>query len=245
MKDTGRFSRRIPTLVALGLAAIASPACMIQNSVKTHEERLADDLAMAHELDGRQPTPVSTKGSLWNQTSQLGLAADTKACRAGDLVTVKVVEDTKGTQQATTDLNKNGALSLKAPILGGLEKSIMEKNPNLNMADIVETATQKAFKGDGATTRQTSVIGSVTARVIGVYPNGDLAIIGNKDVDVNHERQVLTIAGIVRPDDLTSDNTVTTDRLAELYVHLGGRGDINDQQREGWLSRLIQKVWPF
>ena len=121
----------------------------------------------------------------------------------------------------------------------------MEKNPNLNMADIVETATQKAFKGDGATTRQTSVIGSVTARVIGVYPNGDLAIIGNKDVDVNHERQVLTIAGIVRPDDLTSDNTVTTDRLAELYVHLGGRGDINDQQREGWLSRLIQKVWPF
>jgi flagellar L-ring protein precursor FlgH len=245
MKDTGRFSRRIPALVALGLAMIASPACLIQNTVKTHEEQLTDDLVRAHELDGRQTSPVSTKGSLWNQTAQLGLAADTKACKAGDLVTVKVVEETKGSQQATTDLNKDGKLQLAAPTLAGWEKTLMEKNPNLDMSNIINTTTQKAFKGDGATTRQTSVIGSVTARVIGVYPNGDLAVVGNKDVDVNHERQVLTIAGIVRPEDLASDNTVTTDRLAELYVHLGGRGDINDQQREGWLSRLIQKVWPF
>src|SRR5207247_3116403 len=109
-----------------------------------------------------------------------------------------------------------GKLALAAPVLGGYEKRLVNRFTNFNPDKIVDTTTQKTFKGDGATTRETTVVAFVTARVLGVYPNGDLAILGHKDVEVNHERQVLTIVGIVRAEDLDSSNPVSSDRIAEL-----------------------------
>lgn len=234
----------MPALAIVSMALAAS-SCAHVPFQRSPESRLRDDVLESRMRYAPAPPPIAEQGSLWSEVATVSLVGDTRAYRPGDLVTINIVEDTKGTQQATTDLTKDATLSLKAPVLGGYENRLTNKFPNFNPAQILDTSTNKAFKGDGATTRETSVVAAVTARVLGVYPNGDLAILGHKDVEVNHERQVLTLVGIVRAEDLSSENSVSSDRIAELGVHLGGRGDINDAQREGWLSRLIQKVWPF
>ena len=231
--------------LVLASMLLLAPACALKRAFKSPETKLREDIEASRVKTERPAPPIATLGSLWTEIATTSLAGDTRASRAGDLVTVNIVEDTKGSQEAKTDLNKDAKLSLKTPILGGFEKRLTNKFTNFDPTDILETSTQKAFKGDGATSRQTSIVATVTARVLGVYPNGDLAILGHKDVEVNHERQVLTLVGIVRAEDLGTGNSVSSDRVAELTVHLGGRGDINDAQREGWLSRLIQKVWPF
>ncbi len=227
------------------LLAAGALSCAARGPARAPANRLLDDLERAQKIAAQAGSGQQSRGSLWTDASALSLVGDVRASRAGDLVTIRIVEDTKGSQQAKTDLNKDAQLSLSAPTLGGYEQRLVEKWPYFNPAQILETNTQKAFKGDGATTRETSVEALVTARVIGVYPSGDLAVVGHKDVTVNHERQVLTIVGIVRATDLSSDNSVSSTRLAELTMHLGGKGDVDDAQREGWLSRMIQKVWPF
>ena len=237
--------RRLPPIALLGLALLASPGCAVRPFGKSPETRLREDVQGSIERDARPKADAAGTGSIWTPLATTILAGDTRAARAGDLVTVKIVESTKGSQEAKTDLSKDGKVSLATPALGGFEKRLAKRFTNFDPEKIMDTSTEKTFKGDGSTSRETSVLAFVTARVLGVYPNGDLAILGHKDVEVNHERQVLTIVGIVRAEDLDSSNTVGSDRIAELGVHLGGRGDINDQQREGWLSRLIQKVWPF
>lgn len=229
----------------MGSVLLLAPGCALRPIVRSPEARLRDDVEARRLHELRPASPIVQEGSLWTEVATTALAGDTRAARAGDLLTVNIVESTKGSQEAKTDLNKDGKVSLSAPVLGGYEKRLQNRFTNFNPAQILDTSTQNAFKGDGATSRETSVVATVTARVLGVYPNGDLAILGHKDVEVNHERQILTIVGIVRAEDLGTANTVSSDRIAELGVHLGGRGDINDQQREGWLARLILKVWPF
>lgn len=232
-------------LPLLTLALACLPACALRHPAKPAVERLQEDLERSHRDALITATPVSATGSLWIDPEGTSIFSDTRAARSGDLLTVNLVENTHGSQQAGTDLSRDGNLSFKTPALLGWEKRLVAKHPNFNPDQVLETSTQSNYKGDGSTSRTTEVVGAVSARVIGVYPNGNLAVVGHKDVEVNHERQVLTLVGIVRPDDLGPDNSIDSDRLAELYVHLGGRGDIDDQQRQGWLTRLINKVWPF
>lgn len=239
-------ARRASWVVVSVLLGASCPACVHRAIGPSPAERLRRDVERAAQA------PVATTaaskgspGSLWEPAGGTSLVSDTRAYRPGDLVTVAVVERTTGSQEAKTDLSKDATLDLKTPSLFGIEKKLVANFPNFNPESALSTGTQKAFKGDGATSRQTSVVASVTARVVGVYPNGDLALVGQKEIEVNHERQVLTVVGIARPIDLGADNEVSSDRLGELSVHLGGRGDVDAQQREGWLSRLVQRVWPF
>src|SRR5207249_2445433 len=127
------------------------------------------------EHDTRPKADATGTGSIWTPIATTILAGDTRAARPGDLVTVKVVESTKGSQQAKTDLSKDGKVTLAAPVLGGFEKRLAKRFTNFNPEKIMDTSTEKTFKGDGATSRETSVVAFVTARVLGVYPNGDLA----------------------------------------------------------------------
>lgn len=241
----GLASRLPARLGLLAVACVVLASCVRPIRTTAPEDRLRRDLdrVNAAAAASLQSTPFG--GSLFGAEASASLVSDTRAYRTGDLVTVAIVERTRGSQNATTDLNRDASLGLQVPAFFGLEKKLVRNHPDVDPDNLVEAGSQKAFKGDGATTRETTLVASVTARVIGVYPNGDLALVGQKEVDINHERQVVTIAGIARRVDVTSSNSVSSDRLAELSVHLGGRGDVDAQQREGWLARVIQRVWPF
>lgn len=222
-----------------GCAHPRPPAVDPMNGIDT----LARDAWAAAMSEAKNRTP----GSLW-QNGGLGdrLVADTRAGRVGDLVTVRIEESTKGANEADASLSKDSTNKFGVAQLFGTQNQLDgDVNSGFTLADLFDTDTQKDFTGSGATTRSSSVLTTVTARVFKAFPNGNLAILGRKEVTVNHEHQLLWLVGLIRPEDIDATNALPSTRIAELSLMLTGDGDINDVLREGWFTRWLSRVWPF
>ena len=100
-------------------------------------------------------------------------------------------------------------------------------------------------KGAGAITRSESIELLVAAVVSDVLPNGNLVISGTQEVRVNFELRVLSVAGVVRPRDIATDNTISYDKIAEARIAYGGRGRITEVQQPGWGQQLYDLISPF
>lgn len=179
-------------------------------------------------------------GSIW--TDQAGYAdafRDVKARRAGDIVTIEVVESTSAVSEATTDSSKSSSIDASVGNLFGLEKKISEL-PNLVSAD-----RSADFSGDATTSRKSVVSTTLTARVTEVFPNRNLLIEGNREILLNGERQIVTLRGVVRPSDISPSNTILSARIAEMELGVTGRGLVSDAQKPGVLFRILSGFWPF
>ncbi len=114
-----------------------------------------------------------------------------------------------------------------------------------NSAMGIDASYQSSFSGTGATARNESMTAKMSARVIQVLPDGNLVIRGSQEILVNNEKQYITVQGVVRPADIGADNTVLSTYMADSRIDYSGQGDLSRKQREGWLSRLLDVVWPF
>ena len=85
----------------------------------------------------------------------------------------------------------------------------------------------------------------MTARVVDLLANGNMIIEGNREVRVNAENQLITLTGIIRSRDISSENIILSTYIADARISYSGSGVLNDRQRPGWLSRILDKVWPF
>src|SRR5712691_9240061 len=134
-------------------------------------------------------------GSLYSDSApNLFLFRDFKARNVNDILTIQINESSTASNSANTATKKNGEVSVKAPTLFGLEKT----KRALNLSDILSGSSALNFAGQGSTARTGQLQAFVSARVVQVLPNGDLAIEGVKEVTINREHQVLRIRGIVR-----------------------------------------------
>ncbi len=104
---------------------------------------------------------------------------------------------------------------------------------------------KERFSGNGTTERSAQITATVAVRVMQVLSNGNLYVEGAKETTVNRERQYVTLAGIIRPEDISSLNTITSDAISDLRVELSGDGVVTDKQRPGWLTNVLDNVWPF
>ena len=132
--------------------------------------------------------------------------------------------------------------SVKAGVdaFGGITKTL---GPLANLAG---ADSQSQLNGEAETTRESLVTTTLATRVTNVLPNGNLVLQGTKEVQVNSERQLVTVRGVVRPSDLSPQNTVPSDRLAMLEVHINGKGVVGDAIRRPFiLYRLLLGVLPF
>lgn len=109
----------------------------------------------------------------------------------------------------------------------------------------MSTDSAMKFKGDGTTKRSGSLTAYLPARVRVVLPNGDLVIEGVKELKINNERQILTICGVVRPRDISPDNIVLSNYIANMQVKLEGKGHVSDNIKPGFLFRILSKAWPI
>jgi flagellar L-ring protein precursor FlgH len=181
-------------------------------------------------------------GSLFSDTApNLFLFRDFKARSLNDILTIQINESSTASNSANTSTNKEGDVSVKAPGLGGLEKGASM----LNFANILSGASSLNFAGQGSTSRTGQLQAFVSAKVVQVFPNGDLGIEGIKEVTINRERQVLRIRGIVRPRDVTPTNVVLSTAIANMEVVFDGKGIVSDANKPGFLFRLIQWITPF
>ena len=130
--------------------------------------------------------------------------------------------------------------SLKA--LFGLEKSIA---PNFDPALAMDTSNDKSFIGSGETTNSDSLVASVTAVVTRVYPNGNMEIVGRREVSINQQPQTLTFSGVIRPSDISANNTIVSAQVAQAKISYGSGGSLATMTDEGWLGQTLDVIWPF
>lgn len=193
--------------------------------------------------------PVQEKpseGSLWRGDSTMAsLFSDVKARRVGDIVTISIVESSQASQSAKTDTSRDSSTFAGVDAFLGYEKHLADLYPNFDMSNMLDATFTNDFEGSGKTVRSGTLTASITARIIEILPNGNFRIEGRREVEVNHETQYIVISGIVRPEDISPDNVVLSTYISDARIAYSGRGVVNDYQYPGWLTRILNRVWPF
>ncbi|WP_207476461.1 flagellar basal body L-ring protein FlgH [Arenibaculum pallidiluteum] len=192
------------------------------------------------------PAPVvgtREPNSLWRAGSR-AFFKDQRAARVGDILTVTIDIKDSAKIDNETERTRSGSESLGVPNLLGFEQSIARRL-NADPANAVDMSTDSATKGTGSVTRQESITLQVAALVTDVLPNGNLVIQGRQEVRVNFELRELTIAGVIRPEDIGSDNRVSYEKIAEARISYGGRGQITDVQQPRYGQQLFDIIMPF
>ncbi len=189
------------------------------------------------------PAPKSP-GTIWSGDKQ-GLFSDITARNVGDIVTVTISEEASASKEATTETDRGTSMSAAIPTFFGLEKIVAEKSSKVDMSSLVDASFKNEFKGSGKTTRKEDLIATLTTQVVGLYPNGNMKIRGGKSVIVNSEEQIIYLTGIIRPQDVTSDNTIDSKYILNAKIAYTGKGALSDKQKPGWMMRILDNVWPF
>jgi len=192
-------------------------------------------------VDNRQPL---SPGSLYTG-DEGNWIADLRAHRVGDIVTVVIREQASASKESSTETSKDTGIKAGIPTFLGFEKVLQEKNPNLDPANLIEANFNNNFKGSGKTTRKEDLVATLTTQVIKVYPNGNMKIRGGKSVVVNNENQIIYLTGIVRPWDVSAANEIDSSKILNAQIAYTGKGIISDKQKPGWLTRIVDNVWPF
>jgi flagellar L-ring protein precursor FlgH len=168
------------------------------------------------------------------------LTSDTRARRVNDLVTIRVIESIAAVGSADSSLDKSGSGSASLTNLFGLETKFPEW---LDPTSLVAGSSETDFKGGGATSRSGELTAIVTARVVEVLPNGDLVLEGAREIDINGDRQIVVLTGVLRPADVLPGNVALSTAVGQLRIRYFGRGLIKDNLRPGWLIRVLNKIF--
>jgi flagellar L-ring protein precursor FlgH len=185
--------------------------------------------------------PPAASGGIWAPGSRLADAArDLRASQIDDMITILVVENASAVASGTTKTGRTSSTANSVSALAGITKAT---GPWANLAGVTGN-TQ--LNGQGSTSRGVVISTTLTARVSSVLPNGAMLVEATKDLEVNSERQTITVRGIVRPADVGSDNTVRSDHLGQLELRVNGKGVVGDAIRRPFiLYRLLLGLLPF
>jgi len=183
----------------------------------------------------------ASPGSLYTSSGRLADGfRDVRASQVYDLVTIVVNENTSAVSTGTTKTSR--ASSVAASVASGL----LPKGAVKALSNLATTSNNQALNGQGTTTRGTTLTTTLSAEVTAVLPNGNLVVQGQKAILVNSEKQIITLRGIVRPDDLSPLNSVSADRVARMEILVNGKGVVNDAVKRPFiLYRLLLGLLPF
>jgi len=191
------------------------------------------------------PAYTATTASLW-QSGPKSLFGDRRARRRGDILTVVVEIDDEGEITNTTSRTRSGSDSVSVPALlgaGSVADTILPGSDTLTPA--ISAEGQQTSVGDGSTEREEQITFRLAATVQQVLPNGHLVIRGSQEVRINFELRDLQISGIVRPEDISRQNVVTADKIADARIVYGGRGQLTDLQQPRYGQQIVDIVSPF
>lgn len=189
-------------------------------------------------LPRRLPPGFST----WSD-SGADLFRDARAMRVGDVITVKISIKDRASIDNSSNRSRDSALGLSQSMGYGIKTDHYSANGSGELD--AQSKSNTASTSKGAISRSESIELMVAAVVTDVLPNGHLVINGTQEVRVNYELRELTVAGVVRPRDVSTDNMVSYERIAEARISYGGRGRLTEVQQPPWGQQLIDLVSPF
>ena len=190
--------------------------------------------------------PAAQAGSLWAKKSraQKELYADDVARKIGDVLTIKITEDTKVDNKTKRDLKKETARS--SDFDGDL--GIATDNHNLlpRMPGFAMSAdASNELKGQADYKDERSFVDTITVVVQDIQPNGNLVVMGRRERDISGDRQIIEVSGIVRPSDIAFDNSIKSEQVANFCLTTQFVGIAAHYNQPGWLGSLFDILWPF
>lgn len=193
-----------------------------------------------------QRVSYPSQNSTW-QDSGADLFRDPRAMKVGDVITVRISIKDRASLDNNSNRKRESTRDLGLNFDYSLDTAGFTPNAKASGAGAVNSAVESntETKGSGAITRSEDINLLVAAVVTGVLPNGNLIISGTQEVRVNFEVRELSVAGMVRPRDIATDNSISYDKIAEARISYGGRGRVMEVQQPGWGHQIVDIVSPF
>ena len=229
---------RLLSLITLGLAYAGLAGCAGVES-KGSEAYAPIEPIVYPTVEESPPT-----GGLFAPKRKLTLFADVRAFEVGDIVSVVLVESTSAAKSADTELDKGSSVDIANPTIVGapVEWSTNGNSYNLNMG----LDSTSSFGGEASSSQNNSLLGAIAVQVSQVLPNGNLVIQGEKWIQINQGDEYIKLRGIIRPEDLSSTNSIPSTLVADARISYGGTGPLEETNSPGWLTRFFMSpLMPF
>ena len=247
-----RTNRFLLTVSLLALGTIASGCSAIDRLSQIGEQPKLASIDNPTAAPGYKPVQMPmpkpevasySPNSLWRSGSR-AFFKDQRAARVGDILTVTVNITDKAnianeTQRSRTNTEDSGVTDfLGAKTLGAQAQKVLPGR-------LLTADSTSSSDGKGSVNRQEALQTNVAAVVTQILPNGNLVVEGKQEIRVNYEMRELIVAGIVRPEDIQSDNTIDSSKIAEARIAYGGRGQISDVQQPRYGQQVLDVLLPF
>jgi len=229
---------RIAAAIVFTLLYAAAPALAQKSGAVDKPPKPVDnyDVLLQQFLEDSRSAAAAPAASSW----MAGLTTDLRARRVNDLITIRVMESLTGLGAADSNLDKKSSGTAGIPSLFGLESRLPS---SINPANLITVGANTTFQGGGSTSRTGSLTGVLTARVQEVLPNGDLLVQGVREIEINGDRQMLVVTGVVRTADINAANVVPSTAVGQMRIRYFGRGLMKDNLSPGWLIRILNKIF--
>ena len=194
-----------------------------------------------------EPSSTRTANSLWQPGSRT-FFRDYRASRVGDILRVNIEINDQAKLDNKTDRSRTGTESAAIPSLYGLQGRINNLIPfeeGTNPNNLLEMSGDSSTNGVGKIDRKERIRTQVAALITQVLPNGNLVIDGSQEILVNFEVREVGVSGVIRPEDINSDNTIESTQVAQARITYSGRGQITDVQQPRWGQQVIDVLSPF
>lgn len=195
-----------------------------------------------------QHLELQQKNSLWSsKTDRRSFFKDNRAADVGDILTVVIEIEDEATLENSTERSRSSAEDMDIPGLAGFEQYAVGKllPDGATPTDLINLGSTTNNTGEGKIEREEEIDLKVAAMVTQKLPNGNMVIHGRQEVRVNQEVRDLEIAGIIRPSDVTTDNTISYEKIAEARISYGGRGVVSDVQKPRYGNEVLDIILPF
>jgi flagellar L-ring protein precursor FlgH len=188
----------------------------------------------------------SQPNSLW-QAKRQTFFKDQRAAKVGDIVTVTIAINDTANLQNETDRSKTGTENMGLPNFLGVSESQLDKvlPDAVNPAKLVGMNSASTSNGTGKIQRSEAINLKLAATVLQLLPNGNFVIQGRQQVVVNNEMRDLQLQGVIRPEDILNDNTISYEKIAEARISYGGKGNLTNLQQPAYGQQLYDAVAPF
>jgi len=205
--------------------------CVIEQAAKPDTEDYAPAIAQ------NQAPDVDSMGSIYVANRSVDLFHDRTAYRIGDILTVRLSERTRSSKDQSTEFSKSSSNSLTAP-------TILGQVPSLDGADVsINSSQSRSFAGEGNSDQGNALSGTITVSVIDVRPNGIMQVRGEKWLTLNQGDEYVRLSGLVRIEDVSANNSVDSNRVANARITYTGRGVHDQANKSGWLDRFFSSEW--
>ncbi|WP_417581879.1 flagellar basal body L-ring protein FlgH [Nitrincola sp.] len=185
-------------------------------------------------------TPKPINGAIYHASTSRDIYSDGRAHRVGDIITINLSETTQSSKKSSTSIDKSTDVSLSTPNILGQPLTIGGRELSAGISG------ETGFEGDSSSNMSNQLSGNITVTVQEIYPNGVMLVRGEKWLTLNQGDEYIRISGLVRPQDITADNSLDSTRLADARITYSGTGATADANVMGWLGRFfISALMPF